>query len=274
MSLFPHWLYKQIMLTDVHTHAFRPAIAHKVLEFLHGHYDIEPVGNGMIEDLLTRLEVAGIQRCVVHTAAMTPDQVRPANNWAAELQKTHPQVVAFGSVHPDFPEWEKEMDRLENKGITGLKLHPDFQETPLDSLGMMNIFEAAQDRFTLMVHVGDRPEPSVNPSCPMKIMKIKKSFPRLNLIAAHLGGYLHWKWARECLIGENIYIDTSSSLPFMDDDTLFDIFKRHPRDMILFGSDYPLFDPGTEAERLKTRLSLTSSELDRLMLNADELLGK
>jgi hypothetical protein len=261
------------MLTDVHTHAFRPAIAHKVLEFLHGHYGIQPVGDGLIGDLTARLEKAGIERCVVHTAAVTPDQVKPANAWAAELQRTCPQVVAFGSVHPDFPEWEKEMDRLEKKGFRGLKLHPDFQNARLDSPGMLRIFEAARGRFTLMVHVGDRPKPSENPSCPMKIMRIKKNFPGLDIIAAHLGGYLHWKWARECLIGEDIFIDTSSSLPFMDDETLFDIFRRHPRELILFGSDYPLFDPGDEAERLKTRLSLTSRELAELMENADRLLG-
>lgn len=262
------------MFTDIHTHAFRPAIAHKVLDFLHGHYGLEPVGNGLIEDLLERLDKAGIERCVVHTAAMTPDQVRPANKWAVELQETYPQVIAFGSVHPEYPGWEAEMDNLEQKGIQGLKIHPDFQNSRLDSPEMMRIFEAAQGRFVLMLHVGDRPHPSVNPSCPMKVMHVKKNFPNLDLIAAHLGGYLHWKWARECLIGEKVYVDTSSSLPFMDDEAVFDIFKRHPREMIFFGSDYPLFDPGVEAERLKSRLKLTSRELDELMQNADALLDR
>lgn len=261
------------MLTDIHTHAFRPDIARKAVQFLQVHYGIVPQGTGLIDDLLARQKQAGIQRCAVHTAAMTPFQVRPANQWALELQQAHPEVVAFGSVHPDYLAWEAELDQLEQNGIKGLKLHPDFQNVRLDSPAMMEIFEAAEGRFTVMVHVGDRLPPRDNPSCPMKIMHVKKNFPKLDIIAAHMGGYLHWKWARECLVGEDIYIDTSSSLAFMDDETLFDIFKRHPREKILFGSDYPVFDPVTEAERLKSRLGLKASELDELMLNSDALLG-
>lgn len=261
------------MRTDIHTHAFRSPIAHKAVEHLHNHYGIDPVGNGLIEDLLARLKSAGIERCTVHTAAMTPGQVRPANNWAIELQQAYPQVVAFGSVHPDHKAWESELDRLERKGVRGLKIHPEFQNVRLDSPGMMRIFEAARDRFIFMIHIGDKQQPDENPSCPMKFMRVKKNFPRLNMIAAHLGGYQHWKWALECLIGRNVYIDTSSSLPFMDDDTLHAIFRRHPREKILFGSDYPIFDPGAEAERLKSRLSLTSRELDEFMEHADALLG-
>jgi hypothetical protein len=261
------------MLTDIHTHAFRPDIARKAVQFLRVHYGITPQGTGLIEDLLARQKNAGIQRCVVHTAAMTPFQVRPANQWALELQQTYPEVVAFGSVHPDYMEWEAELDQLEQNGIKGLKLHPDFQNVRLDAPAMMEIFEAAEGRFAVMVHVGDRLPPRDNPSCPRKIMHVKKNFPKLDLIAAHMGGYLHWQLARECLVGEDIYIDTSSSLAFMDDETLFDIFNRHPRERILFGSDYPVFDPVTEAERLKTRLKLKSSELERLMHNSDALLG-
>jgi len=261
------------MLTDIHTHAFRPDIAEKAVRHLHDHYGINPRGNGLMEHLLERLRKAGIERCAVHTAAMTPHQVHPANEWALELNKSHPEVVAFGSVHPDYPDWEMELDQLEAGGVKGIKLHPDFQHVFLDDPRMMRVLEAMQGRFIVMVHVGDRPRPKDNPSCPMKVMHVKKNFPRLDLIAAHMGGYLHWKWARECLIGEDVYIDTSSSLAFMDDETLFDIFKRHPREKILFGSDYPVFDPLEEAELLKSRLKLSAAGLEELMRNSDGLLG-
>jgi len=66
-------------------------------------------------------------------------------------------------------------------------------------------------------------------------------------------------------VGKNVYIDTSSTLPFIDDATLRRIFEGHPRERILFGSDYPLFDPGEEIVRLRQRLSLDDAAIEQLL---------
>jgi hypothetical protein len=57
------------------------------------------------------------------------------------------------------------------------------------------------------------------------------------------------------------------------DDLLFAIFEKHPREKILFGSDYPLFDPLEELGRLEKRLHLSSSDRNALPTNAAPLLG-
>lgn len=251
---------------DIHTHAFHPKISDKVLEQLNAHYGINAVGTGTVDDLCKRIDRAGLDRFAVHTAATSPEQVIPANNWAIELNETYEQAVPFGSVHPEFDNWERELDRLERHGITGLKLHPEFQGFWLDDPALEPIFEAASGRFCIMFHIGDRPAPQDNPSCPMKLMDIHRKFPKLTAIAAHMGGYLHWKWALESgLIGSAVYIDTSSSLPYMDDTTLAAILAEHPRERVLFGSDYPLFDPGAELERVKTRTGFSPREIDELL---------
>jgi predicted TIM-barrel fold metal-dependent hydrolase len=86
-----------------------------------------------------------------------------------------------------------------------------------------------------------------------------------------MGGYLHWQYAVEHLVGKNVYIDTSSTLAFIDDATLRRIVDGHPRERILFGSDYPLFDPGEEIVRLRRRLSLRDAELEGLLSGASIL---
>ena len=48
------------MYIDIHTHAFHPKIAHKVVAQLEDHYNIKPVGNGLAEDLKERLTRAGL----------------------------------------------------------------------------------------------------------------------------------------------------------------------------------------------------------------------
>ncbi len=255
------------MRLDVHTHAFHPKIAHKVLEQLSGHYGIAPVGDGTLADLLDRVARAGLDGCVVHSAATTPDQVIPANAWAMSIQRDNPRVTAFGTLHPDYGPWEAQLDQLERAGVRGVKLHPDFQGFRLDDPRLGPMFEAMSGRFAVLVHVGDRLPPERNPSCPFKLMRVHADHPGLTLIAAHLGGYQHWKWALECLVGSQVHIDTSSSLPFIDPQDLAAIFQRHPRERILFGSDYPLFDPGQEMDALQRAAGLTPAELDELLCN-------
>ncbi len=259
---------------DVHTHAFHPKIADKVLAQLEGHYGIEPVGSGLTEDLLARLDRAGIEKAVVHTAATDASQVIPANNWALSLQAGHGgRIVAFGTMHADYGEPEKELDRIAAKGLRGLKFHNDFQGFRMDDPRLMDILEAAAGRFVVMFHVGDVHEPDRNPSCPFKLAALHERFPDTPMIAAHLGGFQHWKYALDSLVGTDVYMDTSSSLSFIDDETLRAIFQGHPRERILFGSDYPLFDPGEEAHRLQRRLGLSDEELTDILANGERLLG-
>lgn len=261
------------MRYDVHTHAFHPKVADRILAHLHDHYGITPVGRGTAPDLLERLARAGIHRCAVHNAATAPAQVAPANDFVLGLARRHPQVIPFGTLHPADPDWEAAMAGLWTNGVRGIKLHPDFQGFRLDDPALDPIFEAARGRFCFMIHVGDRLPPDQNPSCPFKVARVLDRHPGLTAIAAHLGGYLHWRYALESLVGREVFLDTSSSLPFLDDATLRRIFTRHAAERILFGSDYPLFDPGAEVAQLKQRLRLTDDALERHLSAAASLFG-
>ena len=257
--------------TDIHSHAFHPKIAVKVVQQLKDHYKIDPVGNGLIDDLTNRFDQAGIDCGVVHSAATRPEQVIPANDWAIYVQKTYERFHAFGTIHPDFKYWRSELNRLESNGIRGLKIHADFQGFRLDDFRLWPIFEAAEDRFMLMMHVGDRIDPAQNPSSPKKVARIKRDFPNLKIIAAHLGGFFHWDYVLDNLAGLDIYLDTSSSLEFIDQTLLEKIINAFPMDHILFGSDYPLYDPAQEIDLLQKRLSLNSRDLEIILTNGTRL---
>lgn len=259
------------MLIDVHTHVFHPKIAHKVLAQLEGHYDIKPVGNGLADDLIARMNKAGIDKSVVLTAATAPAQVIPANNCAIELLKT-PEFIPFGTIHPEFDRMEEELDRLEQNGIKGLKFHPDFQGFRMDDSALYDVMEMVQDRFICLFHVGDVLPPDENPSCPRKLAALRKAFPKPIIIAAHMGGYRHWDLALEELAGNDIFVDTSSSTDFLDDRQLHNLFNSYGKDRILFGSDYPLFDAGTELETITRRLKLSDGDVEDIMTNARNIL--
>ena len=265
------------MRIDIHTHAFHPKIAHKAVEHLNEHYSVACAGNGTITNLLENERRAGIDMCVVLCAATAPAQVIPANNYAISLQRAHPDnVIAFGTVHPGYAQWEAELDRLEAAGIRGIKLHPDFQGFWLNDPRLLPIFEAAQGRFVFEMHIGDKTSPEKNPSCPYKLAAIVDAFPRLQVIAAHFGGYRMWAHALKALAGKersNLWFDSSSTTPFATPMLVKTLLTAYPADRILFGTDWPLYDPLDEKRRLQEKGGLSDSMLERLMSNATAIPG-
>jgi len=259
------------VFTDTHTHVFHPKIAEKAINQLHTHYGIHPQGSGVLADLLARADNAGIGRVVVHTAATDPSQVIPANNWAMDMERQSKRVTAFGTLHPDYAEPEKELARLRAAGIKGLKFHPDFQGFFLDDPKFYRLMEIIGNEFTLMIHVGDTLPPDKNPSCPIKMAKLRRAFPGPRIIAAHLGGYSHWRCVVENLAGMDVFFDTSSSLSFIDDATLRELIAKHPADQLLFGSDYPLFDPADEIALVERRVVPLGVRLDDLLTAGTKL---
>ncbi len=255
---------------DIHTHIFHPKISSKVVCQLESHYHIPPIGNGEYQNLQPGLQQAGINWCCAHSAATAADQVIPANRWAASL-KSQPGIIPFGTMHPGYGKMTDELTFLADHKVPGIKLHPDFQGFRLDDPDLLPLFAAMEGTFTLMVHIGDELPPQQNPSCPWKIATIKRRFPKLQIIAAHFGGYRHWQYVIAAMSGLDIYLDTSSSLFTIPQNLLEQIWQNFPRQRFLFGSDYPLFDPGAELQRLQYRLRLSDSELESMLTNANAL---
>lgn len=261
------------MFIDIHTHAFHPKIAHKAVEHLNSYYAVSCAGDGTINDLLARERKAGVDRCVVLCAATQAAQVIPANNYAIMLQNEHPEIIAFGTLHPAFTEWEKQLNQLKAAGIKGIKLHPDFQGFWLNDLRLLPMFEQAQDDFVFEIHIGDYLPPDQNPSCPYKAAALLDAFPRLRLIAAHMGGYQQWEHSLKALAGRQVWLETSSTSSFIAPALLQQLLQKHPRERVLFGSDYPLYDPSEELYRLQKLTGFTDAELEEIMSNGCDLLG-
>lgn len=259
------------MKIDVHTHAFHPKVASKVIERLHLHYGVDSVGNGTAEDLLLRIKNADLDKAVVHTAATDATQVVPANNWAIQLQSMHPEIIAFGSMHVDFDSMESELDRIQAKGIKGLKFHNDFQGVRMDDPRFHELIEIVDDRFILMFHIGATRPPEENPSCPVKMARLRAMFPKARMIAAHMGGFRYWDLACEYLAGLDIFVDTSSTLPYLSKEQFLAFFNKHDSEKMLFGSDYPIFDPLDDLHLLRDKVGLTEGAIGDLLTNASHL---
>lgn len=265
------------MLIDCHTHAFADKIAEKAVRQLIDYYQIPTDFGGRLVDLLKEATAAKLEGLILLVAATKPEQVKPANDWALALNGTDPldlqtkyeltyplRLFPFGTFHPDDPDWEAEINRLRRAGIRGIKLHPEFQGINLADPRLMDFFAAIETDFIVMIHVGDPVHSESNRSTPRKVAHILDNFPRLRVIAAHMGGYLFWQEAYETLAGRDLYLDTSSTLPYIDPALFQKLIAKHDPEKILFGSDYPLRSPAQDLELLERMAWLNSSAKERI----------
>ena len=107
-----------------------------------------------------------------------------------------------------------------------------------------------------------------------EMKKVLEAFPKLICVCAHLGGWSEWVEASETLSSyENAYVDTSSSLYALEREEAKIIIRRYSRDRVLFGTDFPMWNPSEELQRFLA-LGLTDEEQEKILRkNAENLLG-
>lgn len=220
------------------------------------------VYKGTTEDLLERSRKAGISRSVVFSTATAARQVESINSFIARNCDEHPEFIGVGTMHIDYPDFAGEVKRIKALGLVGIKLHPDIQRFALDDSRLFPLYELMRDeKLFLIAHTGDY---RFDYSTPFRMAHIAKLFPEMRFIAAHFGGWSQWAEARECLVLPNVYVDTSSTLGFADSDAAIKGFETFDPAHIFFGSDYPMWEPGIELERVMS-LGLKESLLERVL---------
>ncbi len=275
------------MFIDCHTHAFADKIAEKAVAQLINYYHIPTDFQGTLSQLLQLGDQAALDALVLLVAATKPEQVKPANDFILSIAglspqalqtisgiNTPPRIIPFGTYHPADPNWLAEIQRLRAAGFNGIKLHPEFQGIDLGSPELYPFFEEVCHDFVLMIHMGDPLKTPANYSTPRKLAAILDRFPKLRVIAAHMGGYCFWEEALADLAGREVYFDTSSTLSYIDRGLLRRLIDKHGTDRILFGSDYPLKSPQQELELFRQIDWLTGTERAKILgQNCAELLG-
>ena len=253
----------------MHTHIFPDKIARKATDSIGAFYDIPMEMIGTSEALLAGGEKIGVTKYLVCSVATKVEQVESIYRFVAGECAKHPEFIGFGSLHPGCPDIPKEVDNLITLGLRGIKLHPDFQLFKIDDEEAMPIYYEAEKRgLPILFHTGDK---RFNWSSPERLLRVMEKFPKLTVIAAHLGGYSEWERAKACVLNgknylghDNMFIDTSSSLAFLEPDEAAKIIRRHGVSRTFFGTDSPMWDEEKEMERFM-RLPLTEDEKEMIL---------
>ena len=259
-------------IIDLHTHVFPDKIAEKTIKSLAKEADTEAFLDGTVADLKRSMDMAGITLSVNQPIATMPSQVVSINNWAKSIENG--RIISFGTMHPLFEDYAEELRRLKKLGIKGIKIHPDYQKFHPDEEHVFPIYESlVENDMAVLFHAGVDIGlyPPVH-ATPQRLAKVLNKFPKIKLIAAHLGGYECWDEVESFLVGRDLFFDTSYVIDYMETDRLVRIMREHGFDKILFATDSP-WKP--QPEEVKKILSLPVPEKakeDILYNNACRLL--
>ncbi|MEA4888973.1 MAG: amidohydrolase family protein [Clostridiaceae bacterium] len=246
-------------ILDCHAHVFPPQVAAKAVASIGAFYDLPMGGGGTAQDLVRVSRKAGITHSIIFSTATRLEQVAAINRFMVICQKSEPSFTAFGTLHPAMSESETAavLDQIAAAGLKGVKLHPDFQNIEADSPFVIHATRLMAGRLILLLHAGDNRH---DYSQPDRIRRLAEACPDTVIIAAHLGGWSQWQEAADKLADiDRLLVDTSSTLKFIDSEEAAGLIRRFGIRRVLFGTDYPMWDPAAEMARFN-QLPLNAAE--------------
>lgn len=252
------------MIIDAHAHIYPEKIAEKATKAIGDFYDIKmDMPEGTSDKLTEEGKAAGITRFIVHSVATKAAQVKAINDFIIGECEKHPEFIGFMTLHEDLSQEEinSEVKRCGAAGIKGIKLHPDFQKFYIDGENAKKMYNATEGLLPILFHTGDD---RFDYSAPERLAAIAKEYKNMRFIGAHFGGYRRWGETDVYKGLDNVFFDTSSSLPFIGEETAAKLINKFGAERFFFGTDFPMWNAKEELARFE-KISLSSSDKEKIL---------
>ena len=258
---------------DAHVHVYPDDIAAKVVPALAERFGNEPSFDGTVAGCAAKDAECGIAASVNLPVATKPDSVGHTNGfWADYAPRRGSAVLSLAAFHPLVADKGAEIGRIAAAGFTGVKMHPEYQLFRFNDRAMDDAW-AAMSELGLAAYLHAGGERVFRPpfhSTPSEIAELARRFPRLKIVAAHLGGFGMWDEAEEVLVGTRVFLDLAHTFFWMPHGRILRMIRGHGADRILFGTDAPWQDPGKVLDAL---LALPLSDAERKAICHDNAAG-
>ncbi len=279
---------------DGHTHAYTdqdlPRLEQR-LGLLDGSlsssspYRWELVHRGDLASLIESEKEAGVERFVLLPVAGRPEKVGFLNRWAAQAAADHPAVIPFASLHPLAENVAGDLAEALMLGLKGVKIHTLLQHFHLlspQSLRMLEAIEAVELPVLLdTVHApgllkvkphlaafSDEFGPFATDAT--DIAQVAARFPRLKIIAAHMGCLYGWDHVAPLLDLDNVYFDLAFVDRLLSRAETLGLIRRKGAARVIWGTDCPW---RAVAPALKFFLDLDLNLEEKTAVAAGNLLG-
>ena len=262
---------------DAHVHLYPDSLAPKVVPMLSGRFGNAPAFDGTVAGCAANAAETGIVMSVNLPVATTPDHVGHTNSfWSQYASRGNDgdrSVISIAALHPHTTDAANEVCNIARMRFAGIKFHPEYQNFRFNDACMDDIWAAmSENGLVAYLHAGG--ERVFSPpfhSTPKEILELHRRFPKLKIVAAHLGGFGMWDEVEEKLVDEDVFLDLSHTFFWMPHERILRMIKAHGAHRILFGTDAPWQNPSEVLSALLA-LPLTSAEQRQICFeNASQL---
>lgn len=250
------------MIIDAHVHIpFREDLTEQELTFMKKKsIDVSTLA-GEPSELLGTLDRVGIDRAIVFPLAMPS-----YSKTEAEIARLNERTAAFVSAAPERligfavlnPHHEVRVSlqvlsyAIEDLKLKGVKLHPTLQSFYPNDRKLFEIYEhACENKIPILFHSGaSLPSHADHFSRPIFIDEVAVRYPELRIILAHIGRPWYLEAAMLMRKHTNVYADISANVGRSGGAALLELVLLTVKvysgamDRILFGSDFPVYQPG------------------------------
>ena len=264
------------MIIDFHTHIFPPKIAAGAIRSLKATSGYQNFTDGTAEGLLKSMEAGGVALSVNLPVLTNPDSFFKTLEHLERDNAGEKRIISFAAIHPRCDDIAGKIDLISQMGFKGVKLHPLFQDEPIDSDRTEYLIDCASKRGLLtMIHPGfDVSFPDMKHAEPEKIVRMLEDVKPEGVILAHMGALEYWDEVSDMLCGRNVFFDTSFSMHLLGEEKFVSLARKHGVDKVLFGTDSPWRDQKDYVDMLNGFSSLTAEEKQKIFyLNAAKLLN-
>lgn len=276
------------MMIDFHAHTFPDRIAPAAVNKLEHMAHARSYADGTKTGLLQCMQAAGIDHAVVLPVATNPLKCASMNDASHALDGLD-GLTYLAAIHPDAPDWYEELGRARQMGFKGVKIHPVYQDVPIDDTRFVRILDRCGELglFVVMHGGADIGFPGVERCSPARLRRALALAGPVTLIAAHMGGWRNWEEVPEKLLDTGVYLDTAytlgainpldahytpEELPMLAEERFVELVRLFGSNRVLFGTDSPWDDMQACVTRIRA-LPLTEEEkADIFGRNASRLL--
>ncbi|MCL4402446.1 MAG: amidohydrolase family protein [Acidobacteria bacterium] len=199
-----------------------------------------------------------VDRAIVFGITAHALGVETPHEYVAGLVARNPRkYIGFMALDPSRPDAIRSMEQGRGEfGLRGIKLYPVMSLYNLTDAALGPFFRRAEELgLPILTHMGTSPATRglLKYSLPLLIDEVAVAFPKLKIIMAHLGH----PWQRDAAMvirkHANVYADISGlwHRPWQGYEALVVCQEWGVTDKLLFGSDYPLWQPGQAIEGLR-----------------------
>jgi len=272
-------------IVDGHAHVYKDHIADKLIRSFTDAYQMKPVsiGKGTVADILGNMNKYHIDYTVLANFAPLKS-IHDINEWTLSIGAKYREFIPLISVHPEMSaDLVGLLKQYIKKGAKGVKMHTGIQLFEPNDSKLEPLYEfCGRKKIPITFHCGETSEVHMNDLADIShIYPVLESYLDVPFILTHMAEGTLVDVYRIAEGYPNVYFDTSITVTgehcikrihddyWQDDDNVAKTFRDIGCDRIVFGSDYPFGNPGSDIQRIMS-LDLSMDE-KRMILGGNML---